>query len=51
MNRIYPPSLGSFGGRWASIKVADTPACGYPVVAGKRIFVEDKNSVMLWTLE
>ncbi len=35
----------------ASIKVADTPAYGYPVVAGKRIFVEDQDSVTLWTLE
>jgi outer membrane protein assembly factor BamB len=35
----------------ASIKVADTPAYGYPVVAGRRIFVEDQDSVTLWTLE
>jgi outer membrane protein assembly factor BamB len=35
----------------ASIKVADSPTYGYPVVAGKRIFVEDQNSVTLWTLE
>jgi outer membrane protein assembly factor BamB len=35
----------------ASIKVADTPTYGYPVVAGKRIFVEDQDSVTLWTLE
>jgi hypothetical protein len=37
--------------RHVDFKVADTPAYGYPVVAGKRIFVEDKNSVMLWILE
>jgi outer membrane protein assembly factor BamB len=35
----------------ASIKVADNPTYGYPVVAGKRIFVEDQDSVTLWTLE
>jgi outer membrane protein assembly factor BamB len=35
----------------ASIKVADTPTYGYPVVAGKRIFIEDRDSVTLWTLE
>jgi outer membrane protein assembly factor BamB len=35
----------------ASIKVADSATYGYPVVAGKRIFVEDQNSVTLWTLE
>jgi outer membrane protein assembly factor BamB len=35
----------------ASIKVADTPTYGYPVVAGNRIFVEDHDSVILWTLQ
>ena len=35
----------------ASLKVADNPTYGYPVVAGKRIFVEDQESVTLWTLE
>jgi outer membrane protein assembly factor BamB len=35
----------------ASLKVADSPTYGYPVVAGKRIFVEDQDSVTLWTLE
>jgi outer membrane protein assembly factor BamB len=35
----------------ASIKVADSPTYSYPVVAGKRIFVEDHDSVTLWTLE
>jgi outer membrane protein assembly factor BamB len=35
----------------ASIKVGDHPAYGYPVVAGKRIFIQDQDSVTLWTLE
>jgi outer membrane protein assembly factor BamB len=35
----------------ASLKVADNPAYGYPVVAGDRIFVEDQQSVTLWTLQ
>jgi len=35
----------------ASIKVADKPTYGYPVLSGKRIFVEDADSVTLWTLE
>ena len=35
----------------ASIKVADNPTYSYPVVAGKRIFVQDQASVTLWTLE
>jgi outer membrane protein assembly factor BamB len=35
----------------ASIKVADNPTYGYPVVAGQRIFVQDEASVTLWSLE
>ena len=35
----------------ARIKVADTPTYGYPVVAGNRVFVQDQNSVTLWTIE
>ena len=35
----------------ARIKVADTPIYAYPVIAGNRIFVKDKDAVTLWTLE
>ena len=35
----------------ARIKVADTPTYAYPVVSGKRIFVEDQDSVTLWTVD
>ena len=35
----------------ARIKVADTPTYAYPVVSGKRIFIEDQDSVTLWTLD
>jgi len=35
----------------ARIKVADTPTYAYPVVAGNRIFVQDQNSVTLWTID
>jgi outer membrane protein assembly factor BamB len=35
----------------ARIKVADTPTYAYPVVTGNRIFVQDQNSVTLWTIE
>jgi outer membrane protein assembly factor BamB len=35
----------------AAIKVADNPTYSYPIVAGKRIFVEDQDYVTLWTLE
>jgi outer membrane protein assembly factor BamB len=35
----------------ARIKVADTPTWAYPIIAGKRVFVKDRDSVMLWTME
>ena len=35
----------------AKIKVADTPTYAHPVVAGKRIFVKDQNTVAMLTLE
>ena len=35
----------------AQIKVADKPTYAHPVVAGKRIFVRDENSVAMLTLE
>ena len=35
----------------ARMKVADTPIYAYPVISGKRIFVQDQDSVILWTLD
>ena len=35
----------------ARIKVVDTPAFAYPVISGKRIFVQDQDSVTLWTID
>ncbi len=35
----------------ARYKVADGFTYSYPVVAGNRIFIKDKNSVMLWTFD
>jgi outer membrane protein assembly factor BamB len=35
----------------ARIKVADTATYAYPVVSGKRIFVQDQDSVTLWTID
>jgi outer membrane protein assembly factor BamB len=35
----------------ASYKVADSETYAYPVVADNRIFVQDRNSVTLWTIE
>jgi outer membrane protein assembly factor BamB len=47
---IFLPSDKEYS-QLASFKVADNPTYGYPVVAGKRIFVQDQDSVTLWTLE
>jgi outer membrane protein assembly factor BamB len=35
----------------AKYKVADSATYAYPVVAGNRIFVKDRDSIILWTLE
>lgn len=35
----------------AKYKVADGPTYSYPVVAGNRIFVKDKDSLTLWTVD
>ncbi len=35
----------------ARYKVADSPTHAYPIAADNRIFVKDRDSVMLWTLE
>lgn len=34
----------------AKIKVADTPTWAYPIISGNRIFVKDRESLTLWTL-
>lgn len=35
----------------ARVKVADKETYAYPIVAGKRLFVKDEDSVTLWALE
>jgi outer membrane protein assembly factor BamB len=35
----------------AKYKVADSPTWAMPVLAGKRIYVKDKDSLILWTVE
>jgi outer membrane protein assembly factor BamB len=35
----------------ASVKVADSATYAYPVVSGNRLFIEDKDSLTLWTIE
>jgi outer membrane protein assembly factor BamB len=34
----------------AKYKVADTPTWAYPIVAGNRVFVKDRETLTLWTL-
>ena len=35
----------------AHYKVADSPTWACPIIAGNRVFVKDKDSVTLWTIE
>lgn len=35
----------------AKIKVADTPTYAHPLVAGNKVFVKDKETLTLWTIE
>ena len=34
----------------AKYKVADTPTWAMPIIAGKRIYVKDRDSLTLWTI-
>jgi outer membrane protein assembly factor BamB len=35
----------------ARYKVADTPTWAYPIIDGNRVFVKDRESITLWTIE
>jgi len=35
----------------ARIKVSETPTHAYPVVSGNRLFIKDRDSLTLWTVE
>jgi len=35
----------------ASYKLSNTQTHAYPVVSGNRIFIKDKDAVILWTVE
>jgi hypothetical protein len=35
----------------AKYKVAEGSTYGYPIVAGNRVFVKDRDSVAMWTIE
>ena len=47
---VFQPSDKKFE-QVASYKVGDSGTYGDPVVAGNRIFVKDRNSLYLWTIE
>ena len=35
----------------AKYKVADSPTWAYPVLAGNRVFVKDRDTLALWTID
>ncbi|HEV3436650.1 MAG TPA: PQQ-binding-like beta-propeller repeat protein, partial [Gemmata sp.] len=47
---VYEPSDKEFK-ELASYKVSTTKTYAYPVISGKRIYVKDKDSVILFTIE
>jgi outer membrane protein assembly factor BamB len=47
---VFEPNEKEFK-QIASYKVADSDAYAYPILAGNQIFVKDKDSVILWTIE
>ncbi|MBE7501196.1 MAG: PQQ-like beta-propeller repeat protein [Verrucomicrobiales bacterium] len=47
---VFKPSRERFEGL-ARYKVAESPTHAYPVVSGNRVFVKDREAVILWTLE
>jgi hypothetical protein len=47
---VFEPSDKEFK-EIAKYKVADGNTYAYPVLSGNRIFIKDKDSLILWTLE
>jgi outer membrane protein assembly factor BamB len=47
---VYEPSDKEFK-ELAKYKVAEGATYGYPIVAGNRVFVKDKDSVALWAID
>ena len=47
---IFAPSDKEFK-QLASYKVSETQTHAYPVASGNRIFIKDKDSVVLWTVD
>ena len=47
---VFEPSKEKLN-RLASYKVAEGKTYAYPIIAGKRIFIKDGDSVTLWAIE
>jgi outer membrane protein assembly factor BamB len=47
---VFEPSGKEFK-EVAKYKVANTPTYAYPIASGKRLFIKDMDSVILWTVE
>jgi hypothetical protein len=47
---IFQPSNKQYT-EHAKIKVADAPTHAHPVLSGNRIFIKDRESLTLWTVE
>lgn len=47
---VFKPDKAEFK-EVAKYKVADTPTWAMPILAGKRIYVKDRDSLILWTIE
>ena len=47
---VFKPSKTEYA-ELARFKVANTETWAHPVIAGKRVFVRDQETVSLWTLE
>ena len=47
---VFEPNGKEFK-QLAKYKVADSDTYAYPIVAGNRVFVKDRDSLTLWTIE
>jgi outer membrane protein assembly factor BamB len=47
---VFEPNDKEFK-QLASYKVSSTETYAYPVIAGNRVFVKDRDSIILWTIE
>lgn len=47
---VFEPNAKEFK-QLAKYKVGDADTYAYPIVSGKRLFVKDRDSVILWTIE